>query len=304
MPSELPSNALRAGLAAALLVIGVQALAEPLPRDERERSCWLQHTRERTQIKLTEPTAVEVSNLRDGYTVRSPFRVDFAVRGMGVVPAGKPHPKAGHHHVLVDTPLPMNPQEKIPFNDFHRHFGKGQTGTVIGLPPGPHTLRLLFADHDHRPYFVFSPEVKVIVSGPRTTTPLRVDPANFAATCKAWYADERSRPRPEGLRVVVTNLRDNEPVVSPFNLRLAVDGFGVAAKGHGGEGLGYFVLEVLQVDGRLVQNVDLSNGATQATLFLSPANYTLRLRFVDDSGRRELTPATEMPLLVVGQDRF
>ena len=171
-----------------------------------------------------------MSNLRDGYVVRSPFRVDFAVRGMGVVPAGKPHPKAGHHHVLVDTSLPMNPTEKIPFNDFHRHFGKGQTGTAIALPPGPHTLRLLFADHDHRPYFVFSPELKVVVSGPRSTTALRIDPANFAATCKAWYTDERSRPRPDGQRVVVTNLRDNEPVVSPFNLRLAVDGFGIAPK--------------------------------------------------------------------------
>ena len=63
-------------------------------------------------------------------------------------------------------------------------------------------------------------------------------------------------------------------------------------------------MDVLLPDGRLVQNIDLSNGATQATLFLSPANYILRLRFVDDSGRRELTPATEMPLQVVGQERF
>ena len=295
---------LRAVLALALLFTSPITPAEPLPRDERERSCWLQYTRERTQIKLTEPTAVEVANLRDGYVVRSPFRVDFAVRGMGVVPAGKPHPKAGHHHMLVNTALPMNPTEKIPFNDFHRHFGKGQTGTAIALAPGKHSLRLLFADHDHRPFFLFSPEVKVVVSGPRTATPLRIDPADLQASCQAWYMDERSRPRPEGQRVVVTNLRDNEPVVSPFNLRLAVDGFGVAPKGHGGAGLGYFMLDVLQPDGRLVQNVDLSNGATQSTLFLAPADYTLRLRFVDDSGKRELVAATEMSVTVTAQDRL
>ena len=142
--------------------------ADPLPRDERERACWLQHTRERTHPRITEPTAVDFSNLRDGYTVRSPFAIDFSIRGLGVIAAGNPNPKAGHHHLLIDTPLPVNPTDAIPFNDRHRHFGKGQTGTVVELPPGLHTLRLLFADHAHRPYYVFSPEIKVQVSGPRS----------------------------------------------------------------------------------------------------------------------------------------
>ena len=159
-----------------------------------------------------------------------------------VIPAGKPHPKAGHHHLLVDTPLPMNPGDKIPFNDFHRHYGKGQTGTVIALAPGKHTLRLLFADHDHRPYFVFSPELHITVSGPREGPPLRINPSDLAASCKAWYQDELSRPRPEGPRALIANLRDGEPVTSPFTVRLAVDGFGVAPKGHGGPGLGHFLL--------------------------------------------------------------
>jgi hypothetical protein len=304
-PPPQPYHRLSRFLVGALLFAMLGAGAEPLPRDDRERSCWLQHTRERTQIRITEPTAVDVSNLRDGYTVRSPFRVDFAIRGMGVIPAGKPHPKAGHHHMLVDTSLPLNPSEKIPFSDFHRHFGKGQTGTVIALPPGPHRLRLLFADHDHRPYFVYSPELKVTVAGPRSATSLRIDPANFDAGCKAWYEDEISRPRPEGQRgVSITNVRDGEPVVSPFNLRFAVDGFGVAPKGYGGEGLGYFTLEVLSAEGRVVQIVDLSHGATQVTLSLVPANYRARLHFWDDSGRRELVPASELALSVTGQDRL
>ncbi|MDP2004943.1 MAG: DUF4399 domain-containing protein [Rubrivivax sp.] len=285
-----------------LLAAGVSA--EPLPRDPQERSCWLQHTRERTQVRLNEPTAVEVANLRDGYTVRSPFRVDFAVRGMGVIPAGQAHPKAGHHHVLLNTPLPYNPGQKIPFNDYHRHFGKGQTGAVLALPPGKHTLRLLFADHDHRPYFVFSPELQLQVAGPRSETPLRIDAANFATTCKAWYQDEITRPRPEGQRALITNLRDGEPVVSPFNLRLAVDGYGVAPKGRGGAGLGHFLLDVLQEGGRTVQAIDLGHGATQLSLFLAPGPYTLRLRFVDDSGRRDLVPAAFTPVVVTAQERL
>ena len=280
------------------------AQTPPLPRDEAQRSCWLLHTRERTQVRLNEPTAVEVVNLRDGDVVRSPFRVDFAIRGLGVIPAGQPHPKAGHHHVLVNTPLPVVPGQKIPFNDFHRHFGKGQTGATLALPPGKHTLRLLFADHDHRPYFVFSPELRITVSGPRSPEPPRWDPADPVASCQAWYQDERSRPRPEGQRALVANLRDGEPVVSPFTVRLAVDGFGVAPKGHGGPGLGHFQLEVLGSDGRVVRAIDLSHGATQASLFLPPSPYRLRLRFVDDSGRLDLVPASETAVLVTAQERL
>lgn len=281
----------------------MQAQADPLPTDEQERACWLQHTRDRTRVRLVEPTAVDVSNLRDGMTVNTPFRVDFSIRGMGVIPAGKPHPKAGHHHMLVDAALPANPGTPIPFNDFHKHYGKGQTGVVLALPPGPHTLRLLFADHDHKPYFVYSPEIHITVRGPRKE-PLKVDRVNFDATCKAWYEDEVARPRPEGKRAVITNLRDNEPVVSPINVRFAADGFGVAPKGFGGEGLGYFVLDVLRPDGAAVQNQDLSNGATQAMLYLQPGSYTLRLRFVDDTGRKDLVPASETRITVAGQDRF
>jgi hypothetical protein len=279
------------------------AQADPLPADEQERACWLQYTRDRTRVRLVEPTAVDVSNLRDGITVNTPFRVDFSIRGMGVIPAGKPHPKAGHHHLLVDATLPANPGTPIPFNDFHRHFGKGQTGVVLALPPGPHTLRLLFADHDHKPYFVYSPQIRITVRGPRKE-PLKVAPANFDASCKAWYEDELARPRPEGKRAVISNLRDGEPVVSPINVRFAADGFGIAPKGYGGEGLGYFTLDVLRSDGTVVQALDLANGATQAMLFLLPGAYTLRLRLLDDTGRKDLVPVTDTRIMVAGQDRL
>jgi hypothetical protein len=281
----------------------VPAAATPLPQDERERACWLSKTRERTRVKLNEPTAVDFANLRDGSEMRSPLQVDFAIRGMGVVPAGKPHAKAGHHHLLINTPLPANVGDKIPFNDKHRHFGKGQTGTTITLPPGTHKLRLLFADHDHRPYFVYSPEITVKVLGPRDGPAPRIAPANWQATCEAWYQDEVARPRGEGKRLLVGNLRLGEPVVSPFNVRLAVDGFGVAARGHGGEGLGHFMVDVLGAAGRPVQAVDLSHGATQLNLFIAPGSYVLRVRFVSDNGS-DLLPALEHPVTVTAQERF
>ncbi len=287
-----------------LLLLTTGASAQPLPSDELERECWLQHTRERTRVRLTEPTAVDVSNLRDGQVVSSPFRVDFSIRGMGVIPAGKPHSKAGHHHLLVNIALPVNPTEQIPFNDFHRHFGKGQTGAVVALPPGEHRVRLLFADHDHRPYFVYSPELRITVKGPRGAASPKVTRAQFEATCRQWYEDEISRPRPEGVRALVSNIRDGEPVVSPINVRLAVDGFGVAPKGFGGPGLGHFQLDLLRSDGAALTAPDLSNGATQATLSLSPGVYTVRLRFVDDGGRKELTPVSLTRIVVLGQERI
>ena len=296
------SNTVRAALCASLALAAMAALAEPLPADELERECWQQYTRERTRVRVAEPTAVDVSNLRDGHIVSSPFRVDFSIRGMGVIPAGKQHPKAGHHHILVDMSLPMNPGEQIPFNDFHRHFGKGQTGAVLALPPGPHRLRLLFADHEHRPYFVFSPEIRIVVRGPGGAAP-KITRANFESSCRQWYEEENSRPRPEGVRAVVANLRDGETVVSPLNVRFAVDGFGVAPKGFGGAGLGYFMLNVVRGENGPAQALDLSNGATQATLSLPPGVHTLRLRFVDDSGK-VLTPVSSTRIVVSGQERL
>jgi hypothetical protein len=57
-------------------------------------------------------------------------------------------------------------------------------------------------------------------------------------------------------------------------------------------------LSVLGRDGRLVRAIDLSHGATQTALFLPPAAYRLSLRFVDDSGLRDLVPASETAVLV------
>ena len=46
------------------------------------------------------------------------------------------------------------------------------------------------------------------------------------------------------------------------------------------------------------------NGATQATLNLPPANYQIKLRFVDGKTGRDLLPAYEQSLPVVGQERM
>lgn len=87
----------------------------------------------------------------DGATVRSPVRVVFGLRGMGVAPAGVKHDKTGHHHLLVDTSVPAA-TAPIPKDDKHLHFGDGQTETTLKLPPGKHTLQLLLGDFAHVPH--------------------------------------------------------------------------------------------------------------------------------------------------------
>lgn len=87
----------------------------------------------------------------DGEVVKGPVTVRFGLRGMGVAPAGTMAEGTGHHHLIVDAPLPPAGLP-IPNDAQHLHFGKGQTETTLELPPGQHTLQLLLGDHSHIPH--------------------------------------------------------------------------------------------------------------------------------------------------------
>jgi hypothetical protein len=102
---------------------------------------------------------------RNGGVVAPETVVRFGLVGMGVAPAGVEKANTGHHHLLIDTPLPAM-DEPIP-NDFnHLHFGAGQTEAKVKLPLGTHTLQLLLADENHVPHDppVMSQPVKVLVT--------------------------------------------------------------------------------------------------------------------------------------------
>lgn len=87
---------------------------------------------------------------QNGAKVHGPVTVKFGLKGMGVAPAGVKFDNTGHHHVLVDSDLKdLNLDQPLPASDKVVHFGKGQTETVLTLPPGKHTLQLLFADYTH-----------------------------------------------------------------------------------------------------------------------------------------------------------
>ncbi|HTV98511.1 MAG TPA: DUF4399 domain-containing protein [Steroidobacteraceae bacterium] len=87
---------------------------------------------------------------RNGQVVHGAVVVRFGLKGMGIAPAGIQFDNTGHHHLLVDTDLSeVKLDAPLPATDKVLHFGKGQTQTTLTLPPGKHTLELVFADYRH-----------------------------------------------------------------------------------------------------------------------------------------------------------
>jgi len=98
-----------------------------------------------------EGAEVYIVQPQDGAEVNSPVTVVFGLKGMGVAPAGVDMEGTGHHHLIVNAPLPPADQG-IPSDDKHLHFGGGQTQTTLELEPGEHTMQLLLGDKNHVPH--------------------------------------------------------------------------------------------------------------------------------------------------------
>jgi len=102
---------------------------------------------------------------KDGAVIHGgKFWVRMGVKSAGIAPAGTEKPNTGHHHLIIDAPLPPLDRE-IPADKNHLHFGAGQTEVRLELPPGKHTLQLLFADHEHVPHNppVYSEKISITV---------------------------------------------------------------------------------------------------------------------------------------------
>lgn len=103
------------------------------------------------RTKAPEGARVYLISPQDGAIVSSPVTVRFGLSGMGVAPAGVPVPNTGHHHLIIDAPLPPE-NAPIPADEKHVHFGGGQTETTIELAKGKHTLQILLGDMNHVPH--------------------------------------------------------------------------------------------------------------------------------------------------------
>ena len=70
---------------------------------------------------------------------------------MEIAPAGTATANSGHHHLIIDSPLP-NLEGVVPKDAKHRHYGGGETEVSLELEPGVHTLQLLLGDYRHIPH--------------------------------------------------------------------------------------------------------------------------------------------------------
>ena len=99
-----------------------------------------------------EGALVYIISPADGEGVLNPIIIKFGLQGMGVAPAGVDIKNTGHHHLLIDAKRFPPLDKPIPSDKHHKHFGKGQTETVLELSPGIHTLQLIFGDQSHIPF--------------------------------------------------------------------------------------------------------------------------------------------------------
>ena len=89
---------------------------------------------------------------QDGARIKGPVTVRFGLSNMGVAPAGMDKENTGHHHLLIDVVAMPALDQPLPATDQIKHFGGGQTETVLQLAPGKHTLQLLLGDKLHIPH--------------------------------------------------------------------------------------------------------------------------------------------------------
>ena len=123
----------------------------------------------RAQTPAPADAALYIIYPSNGQRIRGSFPVRFGLRNMGVTHAGDKTPNTGHHHLLINVDEAIEPNEPIPTDKQHIHFGAGQTETRLELPPGKHVLQLVLGDADHKPFapLLASKKITVTVLPPR-----------------------------------------------------------------------------------------------------------------------------------------
>ena len=199
------------------------------------------------------------TNLKDGDRIETPYVLKFGLSGgWGLAPIAQPgRAKSGHHHLLVNRDLPLNFKQALPFNDQYIHFGKGQMETVLTLEPGTYTLRMLLADQNHLPHFVYSK--------PATITVTKKNPTD-----------------PKTLSVKGVALQLEGPVVKrPFRVQFHASAVNVAHKSQRLADPGHFRLTVSPSSGAPAV-MDFVEGQTEVWLAPPAGSYSLKLELLDN----------------------
>lgn len=220
------------------------------------------------------------TNIEDGEVRESPFVLRFGLSMRGLVPAGKTAGRAGHHHLLVNQPLPLDFTKPLPFTEKYIHFGKGQMETVLNLPPGKYELRMLLADEGHIPFFVYSKPLTLTISKQNKD----VNPASLTGPARI---EIMSPPAGETLR-------------PPFRVQFHASGYNISHVGARVPDTGHFRL-VLERTGRKPEVLNFLAGQTEAWLNPPADDYALRLELVNGITGAVMAQAEPHSLKVVAR---
>jgi hypothetical protein len=217
---------------------------------------------------------------------------------MGVAPAGSDRPSSGHHHLLIDAPVPPL-DEPIP-NDFnHLHFGAGQTEAEVTLTPGDHTLQLLLGDKDHVPHNppIMSDRVRVKV------VESAASPGSAATPAASNY---KRKPSPAGAKVYLVYPRNGGVVGPETVVRFGLIGMGVAPAGVEKANTGHHHLlidtplppmtEPIPND---FNHLHFGLGQTEAKVKLPLGMHTLQLLLGDENHVPHDPPVMSQPVKVL-----
>ena len=116
------------------------------------------------ECKSGEPKVFFIKPSNNFVSDSGSVNLEFGLKNFNILPAGTIGCDAGHHHLLINTPLP-DLKRPIPSDKNHIHYGKGQTSATIDLPPGKHSLRLILGNFAHIPHEnpIYSEEIIIIV---------------------------------------------------------------------------------------------------------------------------------------------
>lgn len=215
------------------------------------------------------------TNMPNPATVESPFVLRFGLSMRGLVPAGHSAGQAGHHHLLINQPLPLDFTKALPFTEKYIHFGKGQMETVLDLPPGNYELRLVLADQGHIPYFVYSKVLRVTVKAQHKDVP----PASLLGA-----------PRVETMGVA-----EGATLQPPFRIQFHASGYNIAARAAQLPDTHYFRL-LLERPGAAPEVMNFSGGQTEVWLNPPKGAYTARLELVRNATQPEAVAARATPV--------
>ena len=228
------------------------------------------------------------ANLKNGDTIETPFLLKFGLSGgWGLAPISKPMGgKSGHHHLLVNRDLPLDFKKALPFDDQYIHFGKGQMEKVLTLAPGTYTLRMLLADDQHLPRFVYSEPIKITVARKNDTKPEALVKKGVSMGVEELVSDTNA-----------------DVLKGAFRVQMHASGLNVGHQAQLEAGTGHFKLAFFPksapagTKGKPVAEMEFINGETEVWLAPPDGEYLMKLDLIDNT--RPDTPMTEPAILPI-----